>query len=52
MAIALLDYVSATLVCSYDALCNIAPWLGQWAKVTLSANWLMLAVAGYLLNHY
>ncbi|MDO3381993.1 hypothetical protein [Gilvimarinus algae] len=48
MMIALLESLLTTAACTYTLLCDISPWLGQSAKIALSANWLMLAFAGYL----
>lgn len=52
MVIALFDYLSVTAACTYSLLCDISPWLGPWAKVTLSANLLMLTLAGYLCTQH
>ncbi|BFM19964.1 hypothetical protein [Gilvimarinus japonicus] len=52
MLIALFDYLSTTAACTYSLLCEVSPWLEQWAKVTLSANLLMLALAGYLCTQH
>ena len=45
---ALLDYLFATMACTYGLLCEISPWLGQWAKVSLSSSLLILMFTGYL----
>ncbi len=52
MVIALFDYLSVTAVCTYSLLCDISPELGQWAKVTLSINLLILAFASYLCTQH
>lgn len=48
MLLSLFDALSAAAVCTYNLLHDLSPWLGQWAKVSLSADLLMLALAGYL----